>query len=119
MPDHATHFAYRNPGREAPAHLAAVERRVWDKLTSEPQRLSQLVHSGPGLAALRRLADAGLATWAAFTPSDAMHVLGRQHGWNREAAELGAHLLAMEERNVAGASETASAQSLSERTVER
>lgn len=118
LPDHATHFAFRNPGREAPAHLAAVDRRVWNKLTEVPQRLSKLAHSGPSLAALRRLADAGLATWAAFTPSDALHVLGRQQDWHREAAELGAQLLAIEERNVAGALESASAQSLCERTVE-
>ena len=118
LPDHATHFAYRNPGRDAPAHLAAVERRVWTKLTTLPQRVSQIVHGGPGLAALRRLADAGLVTLAAFTPSDAMHVLDRQHDWNREAADLGAQLLAIEERNVAAANQTASAESLSERTVE-
>ena len=43
--------------------------------------------SGAGMDALRRLADAGLATLAAFTPSDAMHVLDRQTGWCREAAE--------------------------------
>ncbi len=88
LPDYATHFAHRNPGREAPAHLAAVERRVWSKLTTEPQRLSQVVHGGPGLIALRRLADAGLATWAAFTPSDAMHVLGGSRAGTRRRRSL-------------------------------
>ena len=45
---------------------------------SSRDRVSTLVRSGSGLEALRRLADAGLATLAAFTPSDAMHVLDRQ-----------------------------------------
>jgi N-methylhydantoinase A/oxoprolinase/acetone carboxylase beta subunit len=108
LPDYATQFAFRNPGREAPAHLAGAELRVWQALTATPRRVSQLAHSSPGRDALRRLADAGLATIAAFTPSDAMHALGQQQGWSRAAAELGASLLAAEERNTRGARETVS-----------
>jgi N-methylhydantoinase A/oxoprolinase/acetone carboxylase beta subunit len=118
LPDYATQFALRNPGREAPAHLSAVEQRVWNALGSEPKRVSRLLSNAPGLAALRRLADAGLATVAAFTPSDALHVLGRQQGWNGEAAELGARLLAIEERNILASSETPSASGFCERVVE-
>ena len=118
LPDYATQFALRNPGRETPVQLSAVERRVWNELTSEPKRVSRLLNNAPGLAALRRLADAGLVTIAAFTPTDALHVLGRQQGWNTEAAELGARLLATEERNIRGASEAASARAFCERTVE-
>jgi len=99
LPDHATQFAYRNPGREAPPHLSALERRIWDSLALEPRHLSTLVRNASGLEALRRLADVGLATIAGFTPSDAMHVLDRQTGWCREGAELGARILAIEERN--------------------
>jgi hypothetical protein len=40
--------------------------------------VSAVVRNASGLEALRRLADAGLVTLAAFTPSDAMHVLDRQ-----------------------------------------
>jgi hypothetical protein len=47
-----------------------------------------------------------------------MHALGRQQGWSREAAELGASLLAMEERNTRGARETASTQDFCARVVE-
>ncbi len=112
LPDHATLFALRNPGREAPAHLSAIERRVWNELSHEPRRVSQLLSNAPGLAALRRLADAGLATIGAFTPTDALHVLGRQQGWSAEAAELGARLLAIEERNIHGTSEAADARSV-------
>jgi N-methylhydantoinase A/oxoprolinase/acetone carboxylase beta subunit len=118
LPDYATQFAFRNPERETPAQLSTVERRVWGELAFEPKRVSRLLNNAPGLAALRRLADAGLATIAAFTPSDALHVLGRQEGWNTEAAELGARLLAMEERNIRARSEAASPREFCERTVE-
>jgi N-methylhydantoinase A/oxoprolinase/acetone carboxylase beta subunit len=118
LPDFATQYAFRNPGRMPPAHLTSLERRVWDALGGEPRRVSAVVRNGAGLEALRRLADAGLATLASFTPSDAMHVLGRQHGWNVEAAELGAGLLAIDERNARGAKAAATPLAICERTVE-
>ncbi len=118
LPEFATHFAFRNPGREPPAHLTALERRVWDALGPEPRRASVLVRNAAGLDALRRLADAGLATLASFTPSDAMHVLGRQHGWSVEAAQLGAQLLAIDERNARGARMAATPLEICERTAE-
>lgn len=117
-PDHATQFAFRNPDRAPPAHLPTLERRVWDALALTPRQVSAVVRNFSGLEALRRLADAGLATLAAFTPSDAMHVLDRQHGWCREAAECGARILAAEDRNARAASAAASAQSICERTYE-
>ncbi len=86
--------------------------------TLEPQHVAPVVRSGSGMSALRRLADAGLATIAAFTPTDAMHVLGRQQGWSREAAECGARALATEERNIRAARGAVSAQVLCERTYE-
>jgi N-methylhydantoinase A/oxoprolinase/acetone carboxylase beta subunit len=118
LPPFATQFAFRNPDREAPAHLSPTEKRVWESLAREPRRVSSIVRNGAGLEALRRLADAGVATIAAFTPSDAMHVLGRQTGWNREAAECGARILAIEERNGRAAGAAASAEAMSERTRE-
>ncbi len=118
LPEHATQFALRNPGREAPEHLSSMERRVWDKLQLEPRPVSDVVRSGSGFDALRRLADAGLATLAAFTPSDAMHILNRQTGWCVEAAECGARILAIEERNARAARAAASPRSICERTYE-
>ena len=118
LPDHASQYALRNPDREAPAHLSSIEQRVLLALKHEPQRVSAVAHSSGALAALRRLADAGLATIAAFTPSDAMHVLGRQQGWSREAAELGARILATEERNARAARTAATPEQLCERTYE-
>jgi N-methylhydantoinase A/oxoprolinase/acetone carboxylase beta subunit len=61
--------------RMPPEHLSALERRVWDALDLEPRRSrrSCATTRGSSAAAARRC---GLATLAAFTPSDAMHVLG-------------------------------------------
>jgi N-methylhydantoinase A/oxoprolinase/acetone carboxylase beta subunit len=118
LPAHPAHFAFRNPDRALPQHLSAVERRVWEALDLEPRQVSEVVRSGAGLEALRRLADAGLATLAAFTPSDAMHVLDRQHGWSREAAEFGARILATEERNARAARAAVSPQTICERVYE-
>jgi N-methylhydantoinase A/oxoprolinase/acetone carboxylase beta subunit len=119
VPEYATQFAFRNPDREAPAHLPSIEQRIWDALNLAPRQVSALVRNASGLDALRRLADAGLATLAAFTPSDAMHVLGQQHGWCREAAECGARILAIEERNARAASAAASPQEICQRTYEQ
>jgi N-methylhydantoinase A/oxoprolinase/acetone carboxylase beta subunit len=118
LPEFATQYALRNPDRSAPLHLSPIERRVFDALELAPRQVSALVRNASGLEALRRLADAGLATLAAFTPSDAMHVLGRQHGWCREAAECGARILAIEERNARAASAGASPEEICERTFE-
>lgn len=118
LPAHPAHFALRNPGRAAPAHLSSLERRMFDALDEDPKRVCDITRSAAGLEALRRLADAGLATIAAFTPTDAMHVLERQHGWCREASEYGARILAIEERNSRAAREAATAHAICERTAE-
>ncbi|HXA36647.1 MAG TPA: hydantoinase/oxoprolinase family protein [Steroidobacteraceae bacterium] len=118
LPAFPAQFAFRNPDRSLPAHLSALERRVWDALDLEPRRMSDVVRSNSGLEALRRLADAGLATIAAFTPSDAMHVLDRQSGWCLEAAECGARILATEERNALAARAAVSPRAICERTYE-
>jgi N-methylhydantoinase A/oxoprolinase/acetone carboxylase beta subunit len=118
LPEHPAQFAFRNPDRAPPPHLSALERRVWDALSVEPRPVSDVARSGAGMEALRRLADSGLATLAAFTPSDAMHALDRQTGWCREAAELGARILATEERNARAARAAVPPQAICERTYE-
>ena len=117
-PDYATQFAFRNPDRAAPPQLTALERRVWEALAPEPRHLSTLVRNASGLDALRRLADAGLATVAGFTPSDALHVLGRQEGWCREAALYAARILAIEERNGRALPQAVTPEAICERTHE-
>ncbi len=118
LPDFPSQFAHRNPSRTLPAHRSALETRVWEALTLAPQPVSAVVRNAAGLAALRRLADGGLATIAAFTPSDAMHLMGGQRLWNREAAECGARILATEERNGRAARQAATAQEIAARTYE-
>jgi N-methylhydantoinase A/oxoprolinase/acetone carboxylase beta subunit len=118
LPEFATQFAFRNPDRAAPVQLSSMENRVWGALGPTPRQVSTVVRNASGMGALRRLADAGLATLASFTPSDAMHVLGRQDGWCREAAECGARILATEERNARAASAAASPAEICERTYE-
>ncbi|HEV2269269.1 MAG TPA: hydantoinase/oxoprolinase family protein [Steroidobacteraceae bacterium] len=100
LPLFAGQFGHRNPGREAGQDLDRLELRVWEALATTPRRLDQVAHTPQGVAALRRLVDRGLATLAGFTPSDALHVLGQQSGWSRDAARSGAAILATEERNV-------------------
>jgi N-methylhydantoinase A/oxoprolinase/acetone carboxylase beta subunit len=118
LPDHATQFAFRNPDRAPPAHLSTIERRVWDALGLQPQQVASVARSGSAFDALHRLADAGLATIAAFTPSDAMHVLDRQQDWCREAAECGARILATEERNARATRAPETPLEICERTYE-
>ena len=118
LPPYATQLALRNPDRSPPSHLSPIERRIWEALDLAPRHVSEVVRSGAGLEALRRLADSGLATMAAFTPSDAMHVLGRQEGWCVEAAECGARILAIEERNAQAARAAVSPVVICERTYE-
>ena len=112
----APQYALRNPGREAAAGLDRLEQRVWDALAEVPRRLAEIARTAQGVEALRRLVDRGLATLAGFTPSDALHVLGRQRDWSVEAARLGAVILASEERNASGRSDAETPQVFSERT---
>jgi N-methylhydantoinase A/oxoprolinase/acetone carboxylase beta subunit len=111
-------FAYRNPGRDPGTRLDRLEERVWQALATEPRPLNEVATTATGVEAIRRLADRGLVTIAAFTPSDAMHVLGRQEGWNIEAARLGATILATEERNARARQEKDTPEGLAERTYQ-
>jgi N-methylhydantoinase A/oxoprolinase/acetone carboxylase beta subunit len=95
----AAWFAWRNPSDAPPASLDRLEQRVWEGLGAAPRSLAEVARTTPGAEAVRRLVDRGFATLAGFTPSDALHVLGKQQGWSVEAARLGAAVLALEERN--------------------
>ena len=130
LPHFATQFAHRNPerpentgqpvtpGQGQPTNLDRLEQRIWDALEPTPRRLEQVARTTQGVEALRRLVDRGLATLSGFTPSDAMHVLGRQQGWNTEAARLGAAILATEERNAKARKDRDFPEGLSERTYQ-
>jgi N-methylhydantoinase A/oxoprolinase/acetone carboxylase beta subunit len=118
LPPFAGGFAYRNPGRDPGGDLDRLERRVWEMLADSPRRLGDAARTAQGVEAVRRLVDRGLATVAGFTPSDAMHVLGRQHDWNAEAARLGATILATEERNIRARAQGDTPEGICERTYE-
>jgi N-methylhydantoinase A/oxoprolinase/acetone carboxylase beta subunit len=118
LPPFAGSFAYRNPGRDPGSELDRLERRVWEMLAESPRRLGDAARTAQGVEAVRRLVDRGLATVAGFTPSDAMHVLGRQHDWNAEAARLGATILATEERNIRARTQGDTPEGICERTYE-
>ncbi|MDB6089341.1 MAG: hypothetical protein JWN85_2125 [Gammaproteobacteria bacterium] len=115
LPHFAARYAHRNPGRDPDAHLDSIEQRVWQALAAVPRRLDDVARTTQGVEALRRLVDRGLATLAGFTPSDAMHVLERQHDWSLEAARLGASILATEERNASTRRERDTPEGLCER----
>ncbi len=118
LPPFAVQFAHRNPGRDSDVPLDRIEQRVWDALAETPRKVGEVARTAQGVDALRRLVDRGMATISAFTPSDAMHVLGKQQGWSVEAARLGATILTTEERNSNARRERDTPEGLCERTYE-
>ncbi len=75
---------------------AAVLARV-----SAPMPLQAALTSRLEVAAMERLVARGLVMISGVTPSDASHVLGRQDGWDGQAAQKAVALLARR-RNGAG-----------------
>ena len=119
LPPFAGRFAVRNPRREPDVHLDRIEQRVWDALTVAPRPLAEVARTAVGVEALRRLVDRGLATLSGFTPSDALHVLGRQADWSVEAARLGASVLATEERSTRGRAQAETPEVVAERIYQQ
>ena len=115
LPPFAARFALRNPGRDPGAQLDRLEQRVWAALGPSPRPLGHVARTAVGVEAVRRLVDRGVATLAGFTPTDALHVLGRQRDWSSEAARLGATVLAIEERNTRARMQADSPEAFAER----
>lgn len=105
-----------------PEHLASglmpQERALYEKLGAVALPLDQLLASTPQKATLDRLVGRGLAHVCAITPSDAMHVLGRQDQWDREAARLGLELAARA-KDGSGRPIAASGEALAQMIVDR
>jgi N-methylhydantoinase A/oxoprolinase/acetone carboxylase beta subunit len=78
--------------------LAPRQREVWDALEDGPVSLSRLLgeveHPALHRECVSQLIAVGLVVVSAFTPTDAVHVLGRYDRWSVEAARLGATLWA-------------------------
>lgn len=72
--------------------LSDGQAKLWEALADGPVALADLVFSPATGRHLARLVDRGLVIISGLTPSDAVHVLGRQTNWSREAAEIGAEL---------------------------
>ena len=117
----------RHDGRFAvrtglPDHLASglhlQEQALYERIGDVPVSLEHLLTSTPQKATLDRLVARGLVHICGLTPSDAMHVLGRQGQWNATAARLGAELAART-RDGSGKPIAASAKELSELIVAR
>lgn len=117
----------RNAGRFAvrtgvPDHLASgltsLEQALFDRIGTAPLALDQLLTTTSQKATLDRLVARGLVHLSGLTPSDAMHVLGRQGQWNAEAARLGL-ALAMRMKDGSGRPIAASVEELAQKIVDR
>jgi N-methylhydantoinase A/oxoprolinase/acetone carboxylase beta subunit len=75
-----------------------LESEILARLAQGPQSIEPLMQESRSRGLLRHAIESletlGFARRAAFTPTDALHVLGRFRLWNSEAAKLGASLLA-------------------------
>ncbi len=73
--------------------LNDVEHEAWELLSDRPVELDAIVQDNRAYArALAKLKRLGLAIYSGFTPTDAVHVLGINSHWSREAAELSARI---------------------------
>jgi N-methylhydantoinase A/oxoprolinase/acetone carboxylase beta subunit len=78
--------------------LTPGQKEVWDLVGDDPVALTDLLARVKIPPLYRRyldeLMEQGLLVLSAFTPTDAVHVLGRYRCWSVEAAEMGAALWA-------------------------
>ena len=74
--------------------LGSIQRQIWEALEDGPIPLAELLdnveHPSLYKDGVRQLIEAGLVVTSAFTPTDAVHVLGRFDRWSVTAARLGA-----------------------------
>jgi len=75
--------------------LSAEKRALLESLGDGPRLMTSLVEDGP-LAAqrVRALEARQIVLRSAFTPTDALHVLGELDLWDAEASRVGARILA-------------------------
>jgi N-methylhydantoinase A/oxoprolinase/acetone carboxylase beta subunit len=80
------------------AAVSEDDQELLNQIARSPQTLSALagrMRTGSWVThQIERLESQRLALRAGFTPTDALHVLGRFQRWNAEAAQLGAAILA-------------------------
>jgi N-methylhydantoinase A/oxoprolinase/acetone carboxylase beta subunit len=90
---HDGRFAIRSglPDRFA-SGLSPQDEALYQRIGNKPAALNDLLVTSMQKASLDRLVSRGLVHISGVTPSDAMHVLGRQGQWNSTAARLGLEL---------------------------
>lgn len=116
---HDGRFAVRTGLPESAAQaLLPQEQAVFEKLGRHPVALNEALTISAQKAALDRLVSRGLVHIGGITPSDALHVLGRQGQWNETAARLGLELAARR-KDGAGRPIAGSAEELAQKIVDR
>lgn len=116
---HDGRFAVRISANEASDEkLQPPEQALFVRIGSTPVPLNTLLTMNSQKAILDRLVSRGLVHLSGITPSDALHILGRQNQWNAAAARLGLQLAARK-RNGAGREIAASPEDLARSIVDR
>lgn len=77
-----------------PDGLPPREAALAHRLLAGPLRMADLIRTRIEVPALQRLVQRGHVLLSGPTPSDAAHVLGRQSGWDGDAARMALTLLA-------------------------
>ncbi len=91
--EHDARFVRAVPGIEA-GGLGERETTLLGRIRDDIVPVGKVLRSRMDNAALARLVRRGLVQVAGVTPSDASHVLGRQAGWDGEAARMALELVA-------------------------
>jgi N-methylhydantoinase A/oxoprolinase/acetone carboxylase beta subunit len=116
---HDGRFAVRLQAGEASGEgLQPQEQALLARIGAVPVALNTLLTMNSQKAVLDRLVGRGLVHLSCITPSDALHVLGRQSQWNVEAARLGLQIAARR-KNGSGREIASSAEDLAEKIVDR
>ena len=85
-------FLLRRSVSEDINSLARNDRKLWDMLESGPVRCDELFKEPRMLRAYHRMRTLDLVHMAAFTPTDALHVLGLMNRWSKSGAEIAARI---------------------------
>jgi N-methylhydantoinase A/oxoprolinase/acetone carboxylase beta subunit len=98
--------------------MQAQEQALYARIGDVPVALNDLLTMNSQKAVLDRLVAYGLVHICGITPSDALHVLGRQGQWHTDAARLGLEIAARR-KDGSGRPIAASAEALAENIVAR
>ena len=85
-------FLLRRKESEDLNGLTRSDLRLWKLLENGPISCDELFKEPAMLRAFRRMRTLDLVHMAAFTPTDALHVLGEMKRWSVDSANLGAEI---------------------------